>query len=97
MNTNLSVALSAIDQTQTQAVTLFGNDTWTSPAGGWLTGSGRWLQVATQGVKLTDNAQRTIGMLHGLIFTLAKQGDTGRFHLETTAEAGAWKIVAATP
>lgn len=96
-NTSVVAKCTVADQSNPEGVELKNNKTWKSPAGGWLkVQSGKWVQVSTIGVKLTSDGGADVGLLQGMIFDTAKEGDSGVFRDDGNGGEGTWNVAATT-
>jgi hypothetical protein len=89
-----SISLVRSSRPHNEAVSLFDDHTWTSPAGGWLSPRrGRWNQFP-QGVYLEpDSGTERIAELRGFIFLTSLVNDSGVAYLNRLGDGGAWVVV----
>ena len=72
------ISLARINDTHKEAMSIFDNHTWTSPAGGWLspTTSGRWNQLPMGIYIEPTTGQERIAELRGLVFESCSVNET---------------------
>mgnify|MGYP001571297113 CR=1 FL=1 len=90
-----SISLFLFCQPHKEAVSLFDDHSWTSPAGGWISPArGVWKQLP-QGVYLepVSGAER-VAELRGLILVTSNANDSGVAYFNYLGDAGTWTMVA---